>query len=98
MQNTIIKNLLSHATSFGGVRSSDLSNAKGKKLKVQRFEQSFRRISYIVFAASIVATLLPLAAGSAHAADTIQTLATPYQPVISERIDASGFKHPGIGF
>ncbi|MRV70307.1 hypothetical protein GJ700_01045 [Duganella sp. FT92W] len=32
------------------------------------------------------------------AADTIQTLATSYQPVLSERVDASGFKHPGIGF
>ncbi|MEO7576087.1 MAG: hypothetical protein ABIT83_00585, partial [Massilia sp.] len=45
-----------------------------------------------------MATLLPLPGQVASAAETIQTLVTGYQPVISERIDASGFKHPGIGF
>jgi hypothetical protein len=34
----------------------------------------------------------------AHATDTIATLATSYQPTLSERVDASGFRHPGIGF
>jgi large repetitive protein len=45
--------------------------------------------------ACIVAALARL---PAQAADTIQTLATSYQPTLSERVDASGFKHPGIGF
>jgi hypothetical protein len=43
-----------------------------------------------------IAGLAPLA-GGAQAADTIQTIATSYQPTIAESIDASGFKHPGIG-
>ncbi|WP_177307499.1 OmpL47-type beta-barrel domain-containing protein [Pseudoduganella namucuonensis] len=46
----------------------------------------------------MVATLVPLPGGVAQAADTIQTLATSYQPTINEAIDASGFKHPGMGF
>jgi len=52
----------------------------------------------MVISASIVATVLPLPASTAQAADTIQTLGTSYQPTLSERVDASGFKHPGIGF
>jgi hypothetical protein len=32
------------------------------------------------------------------AADPIDTLLTSYTPVISESIDANGFKHPGVGF
>jgi hypothetical protein len=35
--------------------------------------------------------------GEVLAADTIQTIVTSYQPSITETIDASGFKHPGIG-
>ena len=45
---------------------------------------------------SMTATLL-LAPGQAEAADTIATLATAYEPTINETIDASGFKHPGVG-
>src|SRR5436305_796285 len=37
-----------------------------------------------------------LMAGAASAAD-ITTIATSYQPTINETIDASGFKHPGVG-
>ncbi|CAN7363274.1 discoidin domain-containing protein [Pseudoduganella sp. LjRoot289] len=44
----------------------------------------------------MAATLLS-APGQARAADTIVTLATAYQPAIYETIDASGFKHPGVG-
>ena len=43
-----------------------------------------------------VAAMIP-AARDASAADTIQTIVTSYQPTISETIDASGFKHPGVG-
>jgi hypothetical protein len=47
---------------------------------------------------SIITTLVPLPVQVAHAAEPIETLATDYQPTISETIDASGFKHPGMGF
>jgi hypothetical protein len=67
-------------------------------MKIHRPETALRRIGCIVILASIVATLLPWTVRTAQAADTIQTLATSYQPTISERIDASGFKHPGVGF
>ena len=38
-----------------------------------------------------------LTGGAARAANAIQTLATAYQPAINETMDASGFKHPGVG-
>ncbi|MRV70310.1 hypothetical protein GJ700_01060 [Duganella sp. FT92W] len=44
-----------------------------------------------------MATTLLAMPGTAQAADTIVTLATAYQPTIYETIDASGFKHPGVG-
>lgn len=47
---------------------------------------------------SIIATLVPLPGQVAQAAEPIDTLATDYLPEISETIDASGFKHPGVGF
>ncbi|SFU56339.1 OmpL47-type beta-barrel domain-containing protein [Pseudoduganella namucuonensis] len=52
------------------------------------------RIAAMLFSIGIIGTLLPHAA---TAADTIETLATAYQPTIYETIDASGFKHPGVG-
>ena len=52
----------------------------------------------MVVSAGIVATVVALPVQVAQAADSIQTLATSYQPTLSERVDASGFKHPGIGF
>jgi len=69
-----------------------------KKMRTHRFDKPFRRLASMLLCASIVATLAPFMVQVAQAADTIQTLATSYQPTISERIDASGFKHPGIGF
>ncbi len=36
-------------------------------------------------------------ASQASAADTIQTVATSYLPTVNETIDASGFRHPGVG-
>ncbi|MRW89752.1 hypothetical protein GJ699_07130 [Duganella sp. FT80W] len=44
-----------------------------------------------------MAMALALCCPLAGAADTIQTLATTYQPVLTETVDASGFKHPGVG-
>ena len=46
---------------------------------------------------SLMATILPLAAGVAAAETTAQSMMTDYQPTINEVIDASGFKHPGVG-
>jgi hypothetical protein len=46
----------------------------------------------------ILATLVPLPHQVAMAADPIDTLVTAYQPTISETVDASQFKHPGVGF
>jgi hypothetical protein len=46
----------------------------------------------------IATTLVPLPGQVALAADPIDTMVTSYQPVISESIDANGFKHPGVGF
>jgi large repetitive protein len=62
-----------------------------------RSRNAFTRIVSIVVQLSMLATILPIARPAA-AADTIQTLATDYQPVLSETIDASGFKHPALGF
>ncbi|MBV6319462.1 putative Ig domain-containing protein [Duganella violaceipulchra] len=38
-----------------------------------------------------------LAVAPANGANAIATLATAYQPAINETVDASGFKHPGVG-
>ena len=45
----------------------------------------------------IATTLVPFPGQVAVAADPIDTMVTSYQPIISESIDASGFKHPGVG-
>ncbi|CAN7306199.1 discoidin domain-containing protein [Pseudoduganella sp. LjRoot289] len=52
------------------------------------------RIAAMLFSIGIIGTLLPHAAA---AADTIDVLATAYQPAINESIDANGFKHPAVG-
>jgi hypothetical protein len=54
------------------------------------------RILSVVASFGLAATILPLPQ-TAAAADTIQTIVTSYQPTITETIDASGFKHPGVG-
>jgi len=38
-----------------------------------------------------------MAAGQARAANAIQAIVTSYQPSINETVDASRFKHPGVG-
>ncbi|SFV05956.1 discoidin domain-containing protein, partial [Pseudoduganella namucuonensis] len=67
-------------------------------MRTHKFDFPLKRLASLLISASIAATIAPFTMGVAQAADTIQTLATSYQPVISERIDASGFRHPGIGF
>lgn len=59
------------------------------------FGKAYKRILSIVVSISLMATILPLAAGVAEAETT--SLITDYQPTINETIDASGFKHPGVG-
>jgi hypothetical protein len=66
-------------------------------MKVSKFGHAYRRIVCMALAIGIVATLVPLPTEVAMAADPIDTLVTSYQPVISESVDASGFKHPGVG-
>ncbi|KQV33437.1 discoidin domain-containing protein [Massilia sp. Root335] len=48
-------------------------------------------------AVSLAIAAMGPGAHDAFAADTIQTIVTTYQPTINESIDASGFKHPGVG-
>ena len=67
-------------------------------MRIPIFDMSFRRLVYIAVAAGIVATFGSIPAREAKAADAIETLATSYQPTVNETIDASGFKHPGMGF
>ena len=62
-------------------------------MRMHRIDMTFRRLVSMVVSASIVAAVVALPVQSAQAADSIQTLATSYQPTISETIDASGFKH-----
>ncbi|WP_082548038.1 discoidin domain-containing protein [Massilia sp. Root335] len=66
-------------------------------MRILGLDGPFRRIAHIVVAAGAVAALGTLPVRVARAADAIQTLATSYQPTINETIDASGFKHPGVG-
>ena len=62
-----------------------------------RFGNSLKRMLSIVVSISLMATILPLSAGVAAAETTAQSIITDYQPTINEVIDASGFKHPGVG-
>ncbi|MEO7493999.1 MAG: hypothetical protein ABIT83_07165, partial [Massilia sp.] len=61
-------------------------------------DRSRRRLASIFVAAGIAATLVPGPGHFAQAANQIETLATSYVPTVSESIDASGFKHPGLGY
>jgi hypothetical protein len=64
-------------------------------MRAFRFDHAIRRIACMAVSIGIMTMLLPL---PGRAAEPIDTLATDYQPAISESIDASGFKHPGLGF
>ena len=66
-----------------------------KFLKGLKFGKRFnKRFFSIVVSISLLATILPLPAVVSAAE---QSIFTDYQPTINETIDASGFKHPGIG-
>jgi hypothetical protein len=62
-----------------------------------KFDHALRRIVCMAFSVGIATTLVPLPGQVAMAADPIDTMVTSYQPVISESIDANGFRHPGVG-
>ncbi|MGO4274548.1 alginate lyase family protein, partial [Paenibacillus sp. TAF58] len=66
-------------------------------MKVFSFRNTFKRMLSIVVSITFMATILPLSAGVAAADTTAQSIMTEYQPTITETIDASGFKHPGVG-
>ncbi|HEX7984886.1 MAG TPA: discoidin domain-containing protein [Duganella sp.] len=66
-------------------------------MKIQRLNGAFRRMIRMGAAVGIVALCGALPARVAVAADTIVNLATSYEPTINETLDASGFKHPGVG-
>jgi hypothetical protein len=69
---------------------------KGRNMKI-RLGDTARHILSLVLSLGIAVALVPVTANEARAQASIQTLATDYHPVISESIDASGFKRPGIG-
>ena len=66
-------------------------------MRIQRLGFSLRRMVCIAMSAGVAVALASMPVCVASAADTIQTLATTYQPTINETIDESGFKHPGVG-
>jgi hypothetical protein len=66
-------------------------------MRAMKFDRAARRIACMAVSIGIAATLVPYPGQVAMAADPIDTMVTSYQPVISESIDASGFKHPGVG-
>lgn len=62
-----------------------------------KFDHAVKRIVYVAISAAIATTLMPLP-GQVAMAEPIDTMVTSYQPVINETVDASGLKHPGVGF
>ena len=66
-------------------------------MRAIKFDRAARRIACMAVSIGIAATLVPYPGQVALAADPIDTMVTSYQPVISELIDANGFKHPGVG-
>jgi hypothetical protein len=61
------------------------------------FSLKLKKYLSILVIASMTIMSLPLTAGTASAETAPQSLITDYLPTITETIDASGFKHPGIG-
>ena len=59
-------------------------------MRTTTFAHARKRIMRVAIAAAIATTLAPLPVQVAMAADTIDTLLTSYQPVLSESIDANG--------
>lgn len=60
------------------------------------FRGAYRRALSTVLSLGLLAGLAPFSA-PACAANAITSIATSYQPVVYESVDASGFKHPGVG-
>lgn len=58
-------------------------------------KNKFKRILAVIISISIVSMGLPIEI-KANAADSTSVI-TAYQPTITESIDSSGFKHPGVG-
>ena len=56
-----------------------------------------QRFLSILVIVSMIAAFLPAAVGTVAADTTTDSLMTDYLPTINETIDASGFKHPGVG-
>jgi hypothetical protein len=68
-----------------------------KFVKGLMFRNTSKRLLSMVLSISLVAAaVLPLSTVSA-AETTAPSIFTDYQPTINEVIDASGFKHPGVG-
>jgi hypothetical protein len=67
-------------------------------MKIIAFDMSLRRLASMIVWAGMAATLIPGPGQVAQAANQIETLGTAYIPTVNERIDASGFKHPGLGY
>ncbi|WP_371766636.1 OmpL47-type beta-barrel domain-containing protein [Massilia sp.] len=66
-------------------------------MRAIKLDRAARRIACMAVSIGIAATLVPYPGQVAMAADPIDTMVTSYRPVISESIDANGFKHPGVG-
>jgi hypothetical protein len=66
-------------------------------MKLVEFDTSLRRLASMIVWAGMAATLIPGPGQVAQAANQIETVVTTYVPTVSESIDASGFKHPGLG-
>ncbi|MFP3126568.1 discoidin domain-containing protein [Ectobacillus funiculus] len=66
----------------------------GKRFSLKNM---FTRIAPVAILLSFIITIMPLSPRASVAAAAGQALITDYQPTINEVIDASGFKHPGIG-
>ncbi|MVW59649.1 hypothetical protein GPY61_06875 [Massilia sp. NEAU-DD11] len=66
-------------------------------MRAIKLDRAARHIACMAVSIGIAATLVPYPGQVAMAADPIDTMVTSYQPVISESIDANGFKHPGVG-
>ena len=67
-------------------------------MQTSRFAGARQRLVSLLIWAGAAGMVAAWPGQAAQAADSIQTLATSYQPALSERVDASGFRHPGIGF
>ena len=66
-------------------------------MKRLNYGNRHKRMLSIIVIISFMAAIMPLSPGVSAAETTAQSVLTDYIPTINEVIDASGFKHPGIG-